>query len=86
VARMKDIFKPKRLIAGAEVLQALAAEFRLENKDMYFTRDGGDIAWLLSYIGEKGTLRAFGKNDLMGSEFASIPRRNPGEGTLLEVP
>jgi hypothetical protein len=51
VARMKDIFPPQRLMAGAEVLKALSAEFRLQSKEVAFTRDG-DVAWLLAYIGE----------------------------------
>jgi hypothetical protein len=54
VAKQKDIFKPIRLIAGAEVLRAVSAEFRLQKKDLYFTRDAGDVGWLLAYISNKG--------------------------------
>jgi hypothetical protein len=56
IAHMKDIFKPLRLIAGAEVLRAVSAEFQLEKKELYFTRDAGDIGWLLAYLCEKGTV------------------------------
>jgi hypothetical protein len=54
VAKQKDIFKPMRLIAGAEVLRAVSAEFRLQKKELYFTRDAGDVGWLLAYISNKG--------------------------------
>jgi hypothetical protein len=57
VADMKDRFKPQRLLAGAEVLKAIAEEFHFENKELYFTRDGGDVGWLLADIIEKRTAK-----------------------------
>jgi hypothetical protein len=42
------------LIAGAEVLQVVAGEFNFRKKEVYFTRDAGDVGWLLAYISNKG--------------------------------
>jgi hypothetical protein len=51
VADMRDKFTPQRLMAGAEVLKAISVEFQLQRKEVFFPRDG-DVAWLLSYIGQ----------------------------------
>jgi hypothetical protein len=53
VVNIKDKYKPLRLIAGAEVLRAVAGEFHLHKKELFFTREAGDIGWLLAYISKK---------------------------------
>jgi hypothetical protein len=53
IAKMRDMFQPSWLIAGAEVLEAVSVEFQLSKKELAFTRDGGDIGWLLGYINKK---------------------------------
>jgi hypothetical protein len=51
-------FFPTRehLVAGAEILYALAQELELERKTVWFHRNG-HIAWLQSYIEEQGGLK-----------------------------
>ena len=51
VADMRNRFETSKLIAGAELLEALSAELQFEDKELYFPRYG-DYGWLLSYIGE----------------------------------
>ncbi|MFN0109031.1 MAG: hypothetical protein ACKVZH_09300 [Blastocatellia bacterium] len=49
VETVRNTFTPKNLIAGAEILRALAAEMNLTGKRMYFSRYG-HLAWILSYV------------------------------------
>lgn len=47
--RVRDTFTPENLIAGAEVLAAIADTFGLAGKQLYFARNG-QAAWLLGYV------------------------------------
>lgn len=49
VETVRNTFTPKNLIAGAEILRALAVEMNLTGKRMYFARYG-HLAWILSYV------------------------------------
>ena len=49
VESVRNTFTPKNLIAGAEILRALAVEMNLTGKRMYFARYG-HLAWILSYV------------------------------------
>jgi Ppx/GppA phosphatase family len=42
-------FQPDKLIAGAEVLQALSKVFEFANKDIYF-RNSSEWGWLFTYV------------------------------------
>lgn len=49
-ARMRNAFKtPERLVAGAEILQALSTELKFSGRDIWFYRHS-DFAWVASYI------------------------------------
>jgi hypothetical protein len=54
VASIKEKFTPQELVVGTEILKALSEEFHFKKKKLIFTRNGGDVGWLLTYIGEKG--------------------------------
>lgn len=49
VESVRNTFTPKNLIAGAEILRAMAAEMNLTGKQMYYARYGY-LAWILSYV------------------------------------
>lgn len=49
VESVRNTFTPKNLIAGAEILRAVAVEMNLTGKRMYFARYG-HLAWILSYV------------------------------------
>ncbi len=49
VDSVRNTFTPKNLIAGAEILRAVAAEMNLGGKQLYFTRYG-TYSWILSYV------------------------------------
>jgi type III secretion system FlhB-like substrate exporter len=49
VETVRNTFTPKNLIAGAEILRAVAVEMNLTGKRMYFARYG-HLAWILSYV------------------------------------
>lgn len=49
IESVRNTFTPKNLIAGAEILRAVAAEMKLTGKRMYFVRYG-HLAWILSYV------------------------------------
>jgi hypothetical protein len=56
-ARMRAAFSsPERLIAGAEILQALSMELQLSRRSVWFYRHS-DFAWLASYIDDRRRLR-----------------------------
>ena len=47
--RVADVFTPDNLVAGSEILQALVDAFGLENKPMFFARNG-QVAWILAFV------------------------------------
>lgn len=49
VESVRNTFTPKNLIAGAEILRAVAAEMNFANKRLQFVRFG-HLAWILSYV------------------------------------
>lgn len=49
IESVRNTFTPKNLIAGAEILRAVALEMNLTSKRMYFARYG-HLAWILSYV------------------------------------
>jgi hypothetical protein len=56
IKRVQKQFPPDKLAAGAEVLAALAAEMKLESKNLRFRRDA-HIAWLMAYIAKYAGLK-----------------------------
>jgi exopolyphosphatase/pppGpp-phosphohydrolase len=55
LARARKAFTPEQLLAGAEILKALSAEFELGgDKSMYFARNGY-LGWILAYAARKGS-------------------------------
>ena len=46
---VKAAFTPKNLIAGAEILNAVSTEFKLQDKKIWFARFG-HLSWILSYV------------------------------------
>lgn len=46
---VKAAFTPKNIIAGAEILNAVSAEFKLQDKKLWFARFG-HLSWILSYV------------------------------------
>ena len=49
IESVKSVFSPKNIIAGAEILNAAAAEFKLEGKEVWFARFS-HLSWILSYV------------------------------------
>lgn len=49
IESVKTVFTPKNIIAGAEILNAVSSEFRLENKNLWFARYS-NLSWILSYV------------------------------------
>ncbi|MDX2040081.1 MAG: hypothetical protein SF097_02480 [Acidobacteriota bacterium] len=49
VESVRNTFTPKNLIAGAEILRAVATEMNFANKRLQFVRFG-HLAWILSYV------------------------------------
>ncbi|MBL8186749.1 MAG: hypothetical protein JNK38_02005 [Acidobacteria bacterium] len=49
VESVRNTFTPKNLVAGAEILRAVATEMNLGNKRLQFVRFG-HLAWILSYV------------------------------------
>ncbi|MBS1791718.1 MAG: hypothetical protein JST85_28680 [Acidobacteria bacterium] len=62
IEAVKATFTPKNILAGAEILNAVSTEFKLETKDVWFARYG-NLSWILSYVrgqAEKALLAAEG--------------------------
>lgn len=62
IEAVKATFTPKNIIAGAEILNAVSTEFKLQNKEVWFARYG-NLSWILSYVrgqAEKALLAAEG--------------------------
>jgi exopolyphosphatase/pppGpp-phosphohydrolase len=53
IERVKKTFTVEQLLAGAEILKALADEFHFKDRKVYFARNGY-IGWILAYVIEKG--------------------------------
>ncbi len=53
VAKMRGIFAPEELVAGAEILRALVAELELGRKEELAFYRYSNNAWLLSFVAEK---------------------------------
>lgn len=49
IESVRNTFTPRNLIAGAEILRAVAAEMNLNGKRLIFARFG-HLAWILSYV------------------------------------
>lgn len=49
IESVRNTFTPKNLIAGAEILRAVAEEMKLTGKRLQFVRYG-HLAWILSYV------------------------------------
>lgn len=49
IESVKAVFSPKNIIAGAEILNAVSQEFKLEGKEIWFARYGS-LSWILSYV------------------------------------
>lgn len=49
IESVRNTFTPKNLIAGAEIMRAVAAEMNLAGKRLLFVRYG-HLAWILSYV------------------------------------
>lgn len=49
VESVKATFSPKNIIAGAEILNAVNSEFKLQGKTIWFARYG-HLSWILSYV------------------------------------
>lgn len=49
IAAVKNTFTPRNLIAGAELLKAVATEFQLQKKRIRYVRYG-NLSWILSYV------------------------------------
>jgi exopolyphosphatase/pppGpp-phosphohydrolase len=53
IEQVKATFKPEQLLAGAEILKALAGEFEFgKDKKVYFARNA-QVGWILAYVTEK---------------------------------
>ncbi|MEK7829659.1 MAG: hypothetical protein AAB401_01160 [Acidobacteriota bacterium] len=49
IESVKAVFTPKNIIAGAEILNVVSSEFKLENKNVWFARYS-NLSWILSYV------------------------------------
>ena len=53
IERVKKVYQPRQLLAGAEILQALSSEFHFDKeKKLYFARHA-PTGWILAYVAEK---------------------------------
>jgi hypothetical protein len=52
IQSMREKFNDEELIAGAQLLKALSAEFGFAKKELYFYRHG-DYAWVMEYVARK---------------------------------
>lgn len=53
IERVKKVYQPRQLLAGAEILQALSSEFHFDKeKKLYFARNA-PTGWILAYVAEK---------------------------------
>ncbi|HTU90631.1 MAG TPA: hypothetical protein VMF69_11200 [Gemmataceae bacterium] len=53
IERVKKVYQPRQLLAGAEILQALSSEFHFDHeKKLYFARNA-PTGWILAYVAEK---------------------------------
>jgi exopolyphosphatase/pppGpp-phosphohydrolase len=50
--RIRGVFTPAQLLAGADILKALSSEFKLGEKKLYFPRNGY-LGWILAYAALK---------------------------------
>ena len=46
---VKAVFSPRNIIAGAEILNAVSNEFKLQGKEIWFARYS-HLSWILSYV------------------------------------
>jgi hypothetical protein len=46
---VKTVFSPRNIIAGAEILNAVSTEFKLQGKEIWFARYS-HLSWILSYV------------------------------------
>lgn len=46
---VKAVFSPRNIIAGAEILNAISSEFKLQGKEIWFARYS-HLSWILSYV------------------------------------
>jgi exopolyphosphatase/pppGpp-phosphohydrolase len=55
IKRVQKVFSPEQLLAGTQILKALADEMQLEarKRQIYFARYGY-LGWILAYVMEKG--------------------------------
>ncbi len=49
IESVKATFSPKNIVAGAEILNAVNSEFKLQGKNIWFARYG-HLSWILSYV------------------------------------
>jgi exopolyphosphatase/pppGpp-phosphohydrolase len=53
IKRVKEVFTPDQLLAGAEIVKAMGDELAFgKDRKVYFTRNGY-LAWILAYVAEK---------------------------------
>lgn len=53
IARVKAVFKPRQLLAGAEILNALSSAFEFgQETKLYFVRHA-QVGWIVAYVAEK---------------------------------
>jgi exopolyphosphatase/pppGpp-phosphohydrolase len=53
IERVKKVYQPSQLLAGAEILQALSSEFHFDEEvKLYFARNA-PTGWILAYVAEK---------------------------------
>jgi hypothetical protein len=53
IERVKKVYQPRQLLAGAEILQVLSSEFHFDKeKKLYFARNA-PTGWILAYVAEK---------------------------------
>jgi exopolyphosphatase/pppGpp-phosphohydrolase len=57
IAQVKKVYTPEQMLAGAEILQALATTFAFDkDKQVYFARNA-QVGWILAYVAEKAGAR-----------------------------
>lgn len=57
IERVKKVYQPHQLLAGAEILQALSSAFHFDqDKRLFFARNA-QTGWILAYVAEKAAAR-----------------------------
>jgi len=77
-ARVRDVFTPENLVAGSEILRALANSLQLKGKQVFFPRFGY-VAWIQAYV-EEQTVPGTGdtkKPPEKGPEKVPLPVERP---------